>query len=221
MAVPIERAVAIRDALMGPGSYSGWGVRTLGADERGFNPVGYHTGTVWPHDNALFAVGLRKYGFDDAFLRLFDDLLDAASCFPEYRLPELFAGFERAPFEDPVPYPVACSPQAWAAGALPFTLTAGLGLVPDGLDRTLRIRPPSLPRHVARLALSGLQLAGAKIDLLFERVARHDSVAVTDVHIDGDVDVVLEIPPGREQVRARSLSEVGQPLDELAGDAGA
>jgi hypothetical protein len=87
-------------------------------------------------------------------------------------------------------------------------LTAGLGLVPDGLERTLRIRRPSLPYHVARLELQGLRIAGARIDLLFERVGRGDSVALTDVHIDGDVDVVLEIPPGRDQVRAPSLREV-------------
>jgi glycogen debranching enzyme len=205
LAVPPERAAAIRDALMGEDSNSGWGVRTLAARQRGFNPVGYHIGTIWPHDNALFAVGLRKYGFDEAFLRIFEALLDAAASFPEYRLPELFAGFPRAPYEDPVPYPVACSPQAWAAGALPHTLTAGLGLVPDGLERTLRIRRPSLPQHVARLQLHGLRVAGARIDLLFERVGGRDSVALTDVQIDGDVDVVLEIPNARDQVPAPTL----------------
>jgi glycogen debranching enzyme len=198
LAVPRARAAAIRDALMGHGSYSGWGVRTLSADERAFNPVGYHTGSVWPHDNALFAVGLRNYGFDESFLRVFEDLLDAAASFPDYRLPELFAGFSRTDYEDPVPYPVACSPQAWAAGALPFMLTAGLGLVPDGLERTLRIRRPSLPRQVGRVALHGLRVADARVDLLFERVAqRSDSVALTDVQIEGDLDVVLEIQPDR------------------------
>jgi glycogen debranching enzyme len=210
LAIPPERAAAVRDALMSDDSHSGWGVRTLSAGERGYNPVGYHNGTVWPHDNALFAVGLRKYGFDQAFLRVLEGLLDAASAFSEYRLPELFAGFERAPYEEPVPYPVACSPQAWAAGALPIMLTAGLGLVPDGLERTLRIRRPSLPNHLARLELQGLRIAGARVDLLFERVGRGDSVALTDVRIDGDVDVVLEIPPGRDEVAAPTLGQVTQ-----------
>jgi glycogen debranching enzyme len=209
LAVPPERALAVRDALMGEGAYSGWGVRTLGADERAFNPVGYHTGTVWPHDNALFAVGLRKYRFDAAFLQIFEDLLDAAASLAEYRLPELFAGFSRADYEAPVPYPVACSPQAWAAGTLPLLLTAGLGLVPDGLERILRIQRPSLPRQVGRLALDGLRVADARIDLLFERVSqRPDAVALTDVKIDGDVEVVLEIPPGRDQELAPSLDQV-------------
>jgi glycogen debranching enzyme len=194
---------------MRPEAYSGWGVRTLGEGERAFNPVGYHTGTVWPHDNALFAVGLRRYGFDQAFLRIFEDLLDAAASFSDYRLPELFAGFSRADYEEPVPYPDACSPQAWAAGALPAMLTAGLGIVPDGLRRTLRIRRPSLPRHLDRLAVHGLCVADARVDLLFERVARRpETVALTDVHIDGDVDVVLEIGSGGDQERAPSLEQV-------------
>jgi glycogen debranching enzyme len=188
---------------MSEASYSGWGIRTLSANERAFNPVGYHTGTVWPHDNALTAVGLRKYGFDAAFLRIFDDLLEAASTFSDYRLPELFAGFSRADYEDPVPYPVACSPQAWAAGALPSMLTAGLGLVPDGLHGVLRIRRPSLPRLINRLELHGLRVAGSSIDLVFERVARNNAVALTDVQIDGDVEVVLEV---RDGVRSREIA---------------
>ncbi|MEA2256844.1 MAG: hypothetical protein QOG35_2889 [Solirubrobacteraceae bacterium] len=208
LAIPPQRAAAVRDALMGPGAYSGWGVRTLADGERAFNPVGYHTGSVWPHDNALFAVGLRRYGFDEAFLRIFEDLLDVAAAFSDYRLPELFAGFSRADYEEPVPYPVACSPQAWAAGALPAMLTAGLGLVPDALRQTLRIRRPSLPRHLDRLALHGLRVADSRVDLLFERVTRHpETVALTDVHIDGDVDVVLEIGSGGQE-RAPSLEDV-------------
>jgi glycogen debranching enzyme len=192
-AVPHHRAAAIRDALTGAAAHSGWGVRTLGAQERAFNPVGYHTGSVWPHDTAFFALGLRRYGFDGEFLRIFEDLLDAASSFADYRLPELFAGFSRTDYENPVPYPVACSPQAWAAGALPSMLIAGLGLVPDGLERTLLIRRPSLPRHIHRLALQGLRVADARVDLLFERVAEHsDRLALTDVQVDGDLDVVLD-----------------------------
>jgi glycogen debranching enzyme len=101
-------------------------------------------------------VGLRRYGFDGPFLCIFEGLLDAAASFPDYRLPELFAGFPLRDREDPVPYPVACSPQEWAAGSLPYLLTAGLGLAPDGLGRTLRIRRPSLPRRVGRLSLRGL-----------------------------------------------------------------
>jgi glycogen debranching enzyme len=211
-AVPAERAVAVRDALLGEGSYSGWGVRTLSDGERAFNPVGYHTGTVWPHDNALFALGLRTYGFDAAFTRVFEDMLDAAASFHAYRLPELFAGFSRADYEDPIPYPVACSPQAWAAGTLPAMLVAGLGLMPDGLNGTLRVRRPTLPRHVDRLAIHGLPIADARVDLRFERVGRDSpAVALTDAHIDGDVEVLLEIPGTREQPLTPRLDEVPAP----------
>jgi glycogen debranching enzyme len=217
LAVPPERAAAIGSALMDEGSYSGWGVRTLGANERAFNPVGYHTGTIWPHDNALIAVGMRKYGMDKAFLRIFGDLLDAAAAFEDYRLPELFAGFSRADYEDPVPYPVACCPQAWAAGALPCMLVAGLGIVADGLHRTLRIRRPSLPRNINRLSLNGLRIAGASVDLLFERVAdRPETVTLTDVQLDGDIEVVLEVrDPVRSQELAPTLDDVR--TEEVAG----
>jgi glycogen debranching enzyme len=216
LAVPPERAAAIAAALMDDGAYSGWGVRTLGANERAFNPVGYHTGTVWPHDNALIAAGLRNYGHDTEFLRIFGGLLDAAAGFPDYRLPELFAGFSRADYEDPVPYPVACSPQAWAAGSLPCMLVAGLGLVADGLNGTLRIRRPSLPRNINRLALNGLRIAGAQVDLLFERVGEREAVALTDVRIDGDVEVVLEV---RDPIRSQELAPTLEDLhkEEVAG----
>jgi glycogen debranching enzyme len=198
-AIPHERAAAVRTALMGRGLYSGWGVRTLSAHERAFNPVGYHLGTVWPHDNALCAAGLRRYGFDDAFLRIFDGLLDAAGGFHDQRLPELFAGFDRADYEDPVPYPVACVPQAWAAGALPSMLVSGLGLVPNALERRLTIVRPVLPRQISRLALTGLRVGDARVDLLFERVAgRRGTVALTDAQVDGRLRVVLEIERDHE-----------------------
>jgi glycogen debranching enzyme len=211
IAIPAVRARAVCDALIGDSANSGWGVRTLGADERAFNPVGYHSGTVWPHDNALFGVGLRRYGFDQEFLRIFEGLLDAAGSLPDYRLPELFAGFSRSDYENPVPYPVACSPQAWAAGSLPSMLVAGLGLTADGLNRTLRIRRPSLPRHIDRLALRGLRVADARVDLHLERVGGGESIALTDVQIDGALDVVLEIPRPAGDELAPTLEAVTQP----------
>jgi hypothetical protein len=154
---------------------------------------------------------------DKAFLRIFGDLLDAAAAFEDYRLPELFAGFSRADYEDPVPYPVACCPQAWAAGALPCMLVAGLGIVADGLHRTLRIRRPSLPRNINRLSLNGLRIAGASVDLLFERVAdRPETVTLTDVQLDGDIEVVLEVrDPVRSQELAPTLDDVR--TEEVAG----
>ena len=196
--LPQERARAVRDALMSDEMFSGWGIRTLAQGEVGYNPVGYHLGTVWPHDTAMIAFGLRKYGFDDDFARIFEALLETASNAEAYRLPELFAGFSRTEFETPVPYPVACQPQAWAAGAIPYLVTGGLGLVPDGLRRRLRVRRPSLPRWLNRVEVSGLQVAGARVNLLFERAGLGEQVALVDARIEGDVEVVLEISASRE-----------------------
>jgi glycogen debranching enzyme len=190
-----ERARAVRDALMSDDMASGWGLRTLGSREAAYNPVGYHLGTVWPHDTAMAAVGLRNYGFDEDFTMLFEGLLEAASHAEGYSLPELFAGFSSSQYETPVPYPVACHPQAWASGAIPYMLTAGLGLKPDGLNGRLRVRRPSLPRWVNRVEVCDVAVAGGRVDLLFERTGAGDSVALTDARIDGDVEVVLEIRP--------------------------
>jgi glycogen debranching enzyme len=195
LAVPPERAAAARDALMGPELFSGWGIRTLAAGEASYNPVGYHTGSVWPHDSAMTAYGLRKYGYDEDFTRIFEGLLEAASHFPDNRLPELFAGFSREDYEIPVPYPVACHPQAWAAGSIPYLLRAGLGLIPDGLERRLRVVRPSLPEWLTHVEVKGLEVAGARIDLRFERAG--ERVTLADVQIDGEADVALEISPTR------------------------
>jgi glycogen debranching enzyme len=196
LAVPPQRAAGARDALMRPEMFSGWGIRTLASNEPSYNPVGYHVGSVWPHDSALTAFGLRKYGYDEDFTAIFDGLLEAASHFPDYRLPELFAGFSREDYEIPVPYPVACRPQAWAAGSIPYLLRAGLGLIPDGLERRLRVVRPSLPQWLDHVEVTGLEVAGSTIDLVFERAG--ETVTLADVRIDGDVEVVLEVSSTRQ-----------------------
>jgi glycogen debranching enzyme len=188
-----ERAAAVRDALMSDAMFSGWGIRTLGTGEAAYNPVGYHLGTVWPHDTALAAVGLRRYGFDEDFTRIFEGMLEAASHAEGYSLPELYAGFSQTQYETPVPYPVACHPQAWASGAIPYMLINGLGLHADGLNGRLRVRRPSLPRWVNRVDVEDLAIGSGRVDLRFERTGAGDSVALTDARIEGDVEVVLEI----------------------------
>jgi glycogen debranching enzyme len=198
-AVSDERARAIRDILMSDDMFSGWGVRTLAESHPAYNPVGYHTGSVWPHDSSLIAFGLRRYGFDEDFTLIFEGLLEAASRFDDYRLPELFAGFARAEFDEPVPYPVACQPQAWAAGSIPFLLKWGLGLSPDALAKRLAIVRPSLPRWLNRVEVSGLALGDARIDLVFERAG--EQVTLADAHIEGDAEVVLEIAADRRGLR--------------------
>jgi glycogen debranching enzyme len=190
-AVPRERAPGVRDALMGDPMNSGWGTRTLATTEAAYNPVSYHLGSVWPHDTAFVAAGLRRYGYDAEFVALLDATLDAASHAPGYRLPELFAGFGRTEFAVPVPYPVACRPQAWAAGAIPFLLTEALGLRADALHGRLAIRRPVLPRWLNRVEVTGLRVGDARVDLLFERTRGTDHVALSDARTRGDVDVTL------------------------------
>jgi len=196
-AVPRARARSVRDALMGNGMNSGWGIRTLATGEAAFNPVSYHLGSVWPHDSALVAAGLRRYGYDAEFAALFDATLDAASHVPGYRLPELFAGFGRTEFGVPVPYPVACRPQAWAAGAVPFLLAEALGLRADALERRLAVHRPVLPRWLHRVEVTGLRVGDARVDLLFERTRGTDHVALSDVRADGDVEVILHTAGAR------------------------
>jgi glycogen debranching enzyme len=198
-AVSDERARAIRDVLMSEDMFTGWGVRTLAESHPAYNPVGYHTGSVWPHDSSLIAFGLRRYGFDEDFTLIFEGLLEAASRFDDYRLPELFGGFSRAEFDEPVPYPVACQPQAWAAGSIPFLLKWGLGLSPDALENRLAIVRPSLPRWLNRVELTGLALGNARIDLVFERAGEH--VTLADAQIEGDAEVVLEIAGNRRGLK--------------------
>jgi glycogen debranching enzyme len=197
-AVSDERARAIRDVLMGPDMFSGWGIRTLAESHPAYNPIGYHTGSVWPHDSALIAFGLRRYGFDEDFTLIFEGLLEAASRFGDYRLPELFAGFRREEFDEPVPYPVACQPQAWAAGSIPSLLKWGLGLSPDALNKRLRVVRPSLPRWLERVEVTGLELGSSRIDLRFERAGEH--VTLADARIDGDAEVILEIAGDRRRI---------------------
>jgi glycogen debranching enzyme len=193
-AVSEERARAIRDVLMSDDMFTGWGVRTLAQSHAAHNPIGYHTGSVWPHDSSLIASGLRRYGFDEDFTLIFEGLLEAASRFDDHRLPELFAGFSREELEEPVPYPVACQPQAWAAGSIPFLLQCGLGLSPDALANRLAIVRPSLPRWLNHIEVTGLALGEARIDLVFEREG--EQVVLADAHVDGDAEVVLETARG-------------------------
>jgi glycogen debranching enzyme len=165
-----ERAARVVRRLMADDMFSGWGVRTLARSAAAYNPMSYHLGSVWPHDNALLLAGFRRYGHDEAALRVFDGLFDAASNFRSFRLPELFCGFPREPGSPtPVRYPVACSPQAWAAGALPHALWNLLGLEADALAGRLVIRRPLLPEWLGRVELGGVRVGAATVDLRFTR----------------------------------------------------
>jgi glycogen debranching enzyme len=185
-----DKAQRTVEALMADDMFNGWGVRTLSTQERRYNPLGYHLGTVWPHDNAIIAAGFRRYGFDDAFQRIFMGIVQASLHFDTFRLPELFAGFARTDYGIPVRYPVACHPQAWAAGAVPYLLQTALGLVPDAFAQRLRIVRPILPEATQYLEFRGLKVGSARVDLRFERTA--EGVSVSALHVEGALDVVVE-----------------------------
>ena len=133
------------DRIFRDDMFTEWGIRTLSSKEKRYNPLGYHNGAVWPHDNAIITMGLRKYGFIKEMSLLFTGMYEAAKAFEDYRLPECFAGLTRSEYGIPVKYPVACRPQAWASGTIPFMLTACLGITPDALSNRLIINKPYLP----------------------------------------------------------------------------
>ena len=182
---------AVVDHLMAEDMFSGWGVRTLSEKERRYNPIGYHLGTVWPHDNAIIAAGVKRSGFDVEACRIFQGQLEAALGFPFDRLPEVFAGFSRRDYSIPVRYPVACHPQAWAAGAIPWMMTTLLGLVPEGFEHRLRIVRPVLPDLIRHVEVHQLAVGGAFVDLVFDRTPE-GALAVNVAGIKGQLDVVIE-----------------------------
>jgi glycogen debranching enzyme len=184
------RAKRVANALLGPQGYAGWGVRTLGAGEARYNPMSYHNGTIWPHDNAILALGLARYGLQDEALAIFTGLAEAAAHFERQRLPELFCGFQRRARSGPVDYPVACSPQAWAA-ATPYALVqASLGLSVSPLRGEIRFVRPCLPAWLDGLEIHDLAVGEAVVSLSAQRVA--ESVVVRVVERRGDVKVIVE-----------------------------
>ncbi len=159
--VPREKARRVADVLMSKELFSGWGVRTMAEGEGGYSPVSYHDGSVWPHDNALIAAGLRRYGFREEANRVAAALLEAAPYF-DHRLPEVFAGYPRGEEEGPVEYPLSCSPQAWAAGAVPLLVRTMLGIEPG---RKVLLSDPLPPRGGEDLRLSGVPAFGERHDI--------------------------------------------------------
>jgi len=186
-----ERAAGVAASLTGPDLFSGWGIRTLSAAMAGYNPISYHIGSIWPHDNAICATGLWRYGFGDEASRVAGALLEATQYFRDARLPELFCGFDRSSSPYPVPYPVACSPQAWAAGATFQLVEAMLGLAPDAANHELELRNPMLPAWLPDVRLENLVVGDAVVDLLVRR--SDGSTGVEVLRRSGDIDVVVRV----------------------------
>jgi glycogen debranching enzyme len=184
-----DRAARVASGLLDADSYSGWGVRTLAAGEARYNPMAYHNGTVWPHDNALIAHGFSRYGLQEFAVRVLGGLFEAGTSFELHRMPELFCGFARRPGEGPTPYPVACAPQAWAAGAVFLLLQACLGLSIGALEPRIWFHRPRLPDFLGRITITNLSVAGASVDL---ELTRHDDdVGIRVLRREGAVDILV------------------------------
>ena len=192
IATPAAAASIVRQ-LLAPSSFNGWGVRTLDEREARYNPMSYHNGSIWPHDNALIALGLARYGYRAEAMRILTGLFDTARAMPMLRLPELFCGFPRRDEEGPTHYPVACSPQAWASGAVFALLEAVTGMAIGRDPATGRVqvhlRHPVLPQHINVLEISGLRLDDEEIDLQLHR-GEHDVGVLVKRRTSG-VDVLI------------------------------
>ncbi|HEX5369232.1 MAG TPA: amylo-alpha-1,6-glucosidase [Dehalococcoidia bacterium] len=173
-----EIAETVRDSLMSNEMFTGWGIRTLSSDTPSYSPLGYHVGTVWPHDNGIIAHGFKIYGFDEEVSETATALFDASRQFPLGRLPELFGGQPRTKDRPPIPYPVACRPQAWTAGTFFHLLSAMLGIYPDAANRRLHVIRPQLPEWLREVHLSGLQVGSGNVDLYFSQGRKHASTTV-------------------------------------------
>jgi glycogen debranching enzyme len=184
-----ERARLVAADLMRPHFFTGWGIRTVARGEARYNPMSYHDGSIWPHDNALIALGLARYGLKHSVEHVFKALFDAATYMDLRRLPELFCGFRREKGRGPTLYPVACAPQAWAS-ATPFTLLeAALGLEFDARRGEIRLRNPRLPAFLNEVILRELKLGRASVDL---RVRRHgDDVSLEVLGTRGRIQVSI------------------------------
>jgi glycogen debranching enzyme len=184
-----ERARSVIDNLLTAPFNSGWGLRTLAQGEVRYNPMSYHNGSVWPHDTALCALGMARYGERAGVVRILDEMFEAAVRF-EMRLPELYCGFERRGRGDaPVAYPVACLPQAWASGSLFMLLQAGLGISVSAWREEIRIEEPRLPTGIENLEIRNLKVGRKLVNLNFQRVGT-GVVAYSDQHFGGVVPII-------------------------------
>ncbi len=187
-----ERAAITADTLLSERMFSGWGVRTVASGESRYNPMSYHNGSIWPHDNALVALGLSLYGHQSKVLQIFHGLYEASLHVELSRLPELFCGFhKRADSSGPTLYPVACSPQAWAAGSVFLLLRAALGISIRAPERTIRFSNPALPANLDEVTIENLRVADATLDLLIRR--HPEGVGVEVLRREGDIEVVKSV----------------------------
>ena len=185
-----EHAAAIASEFSTREFHCGWGIRTLSSKEVRYNPASYHNGSVWPHDNSLIVAGLSAYGFAQQAAQIFSSFLDVSVFVDLHRLPELFCGLKRRSGESPTLYPVACSPQAWSAGAVFLFLQSCLGLTVDGLNQQIVLHRPYLPESVSQVWIKNLRVNGSPIDLFLERSG--DTVRVHLLGRQSNVRVTIQ-----------------------------
>jgi glycogen debranching enzyme len=185
---PRSRAGSVARTLMAPEGFSGWGIRTLSTSEVRYNPMSYHNGSIWPHDNALIAAGFARYGLHDEALAVLSAMFEASVYMHLHRLPELFCGFGRERGQGPISYPVACHPQAWASASVLMLLQAALGLEIRGADRVITLARPRLPEYLDEVRLRNLRVGPHAVDLLLNR---HDQdVGIRVLRRTGPVEVI-------------------------------
>jgi len=185
-----EKACSVAGRLQAPDMFNGWGIRTLSSLSPAYNPMGYHTGSVWPHDNSMIAMGVRSLGLIEQSLELFQSLFKMIHHQPYKRPPELFCGYDINGDKTPIRYPVACSPQAWATGSIFQMLQMVVNLVPDMRNNCLRIIDPALPESINHLSLHNLRVGSTILDLEFERSG--NTTACRVVKKRGNLRVVIE-----------------------------
>jgi glycogen debranching enzyme len=179
-----DRARVVVNRLMAEDMFTGWGWRTLSRAERMYNPLSYHRGSIWPHDNSLIAHGMALNEFRGAALKVLTALFQAALNFRDYRLPELFCGVQRMENDEPVHYPVSCSPQAWASGAIFLILSSVLGIRPSVPRKELNIVNPELPEWLDHLHIRNLRVGNSRVGLDFTR--RRERTFCNVVDIEGE-----------------------------------
>jgi glycogen debranching enzyme len=185
-----ERAERVARTLLAAESYSGWGIRTISSAETRFNPMAYHNGSVWPHDNALIAHGMARYGLTRQAKHVFNGMFGAAMYFDLHRMPELFCGFSREIGEGPVLYPVACAPQAWSAASMFMLFQACLGIQVNGLKNQVTLVGPTLPDFLDQIRIVNLSVGDSSLDL--DLVRQNDGVGVTVKNARNGPAVVLK-----------------------------
>jgi glycogen debranching enzyme len=184
-----DKAALVAERLMAPDMFSGWGIRTLAGSSPAYNPMSYHNGSVWPHDNAIAAAGLKQYGFDAATNTIAAGLFAAATAAPDFRLPELFCGFQRDGSRAVVAYSVACIPQAWAAASPFMLLQAMLGVSAHAPDHRLTVDRPRLPDWLSSVEIRGIRIGASNVSLAFRRAGPSTAFSLVEQH--GDVRVTM------------------------------